>query len=296
MSSMDLKDAVGHWATALGGWHPGEGVTLHHTDLLNGIGQDGWMATLMFAITGKSFSPQQCQLFECIWSISTSFPEPRLWNNRVAALAGNVRSTAALGTAAAIATSEAIVYGHRPLVASMDFIQQSLSKVQQGHTLDDILNQALSAARTGNPGRGPNRDIAKLPGFGRPITNKDERINPLMQKATELGVDQGEHLQLGFALEKKLIERDSALRLNIATLMGALCADQGLTVRQYNYFVVLCFCAGFLPCGMDAENHPPGSFFPIPCSALNYTGPASRPWPYEKENENKNENGITEKV
>jgi citrate synthase len=273
-----LTDFVGHWQTLLGGWNPGHSVTLHGEDLLNDIGQQGWIATLMFALTGKKFTSQQLQLFECIWSISTSFPEPRLWNNRIAALAATARSSAALGAAAATATSEALVYGHRPLVASMAFIQQSLTLVEQGQTLDDIIDNALQSSRQGTPGRGPNRDIARLPGFGRPITQQDERIKPLMRKATVLGFEQGRHLQLGFELEQCLIARDSPLRLNIATLMGALCADQGLTTRQYNYFVVLCFSAGILPCGMDAETSPAGSFFPLPCNAVAYTGPAHRSW------------------
>lgn len=273
-----LTQAIGHWSTALGGWHPGEGVTLHHTDLLNDVAQEGWMATVMFAITKRRFDKQQCHLFECLWSICGSFPEPRLWNNRVAAIAGNARSTAALGTAAAVATSEAIIYGNRPIIASMDFIRQSLIQTKQGQSLDEILDHALAAPRQGNSARGPNRDLARLPGFGRPITSKDERIEPLMKKVTELGYEKGEHLQLAFDLEAKLIQRGSKLRLNISPIMGALCADQGLTTRQYNYFIVLCCCAGFLACGTDAENHPPGSFYPLPCSALEYLGPAARSW------------------
>jgi citrate synthase len=277
-TSSPLTDFVGHWKTMLGGWDPGHRVTLHNEDLLNGIGQHGWMATLMFALTGKKFTSQQLQLFECIWSIATSFPEPRLWNNRIAALAATARSSAALGTAAAIATSEAVVYGHRPLVASMAFIQQSLKLVEQGKTLGYVIDNALQSPRQGKPGRGPNRDIARLPGFGRPITQRDERIKPLMKKVVALGFDQGRHLQLGFELEQCLIDRGSALRLNIATLMSALCADQDLSTRQYNYFVVLCFSAGILPCGMDAESHPAGSFFPLPCDAVAYTGPTQRQW------------------
>lgn len=273
-----LADYTGHWSTLLGGWKPGHSVTLHGEDLLNGIGQHGWMATLLFSLTGKKFTASQLQLFECIWSIATSFPEPRLWNNRIAALAATARSSAALGTAAAIATSEAVVYGHRPLVASMAFIQQSLILIEKGQTLDDIIDNALQSPRQGSPGRGPNRDIARLPGFGRPITQQDERIKPLMKKATSLGFEKGRHLQLGFELEQCLISKGSLLRLNIATLMGALCADQGLTTRQYNYFVVLCFSAGILPCGMDAETHPAGSFFPLPCNTVAYTGPAQRQW------------------
>ena len=45
-----------------------------------------------------------------IWT-HTSYPDARLWNNRVAALAGTARSTGTLGIAAALAVSEAKIYG-----------------------------------------------------------------------------------------------------------------------------------------------------------------------------------------
>ena len=41
-----------------------------------------------------------------LW-VNTSYPDARIWNNRVAALAGSARSTGNLGVSAALAVSEA---------------------------------------------------------------------------------------------------------------------------------------------------------------------------------------------
>jgi len=267
------------WHTTMGGWFPGEGVTLRGKDLLNDAGTKGWMSVLLFAITGREFNPAQIQLFEGIWSIATSFPDPRLWNNRIAALAGTARSTPALGLSGAIAVSEATIYGQRPLLAAMAFLQNTLHKRQQGQPLESLLQRALQAKRRGRPGCGKRREVARLPGFGRPIVSRDERIEPLLSLARKLQYDRGEHLCLAQEIESTLPLMGEDWRMNIAALMGALCADQGLTPRQYYHYTSLCFSAGIVACGLDAEQHPPGAFFPLRCDRLRYQGPTPRRWP-----------------
>jgi len=66
--------------------------------------------------------------------------------------------------------------------------------------------------------------------------------------------------------------------MNISTLMGAMCADQGLTPRQYYHYITLCFSAGIMFCARDAENNPEGSFFPCRCESIDYQGPGMRDW------------------
>lgn len=275
-----LSDWETQWQTAMGGWYPGEGVTLRGKDLLNELGSQGWMSVLMYAITGREFSPTQIQLFEGIWSISTSFPDPRLWNNRIAALAGTARSTPALGLSSALAVSEATIYGQRPLLAAMAFLQRTLQRYQQGQNLESLLQQALQAKRRGRPGSGKCREVARLPGFGRPIVSRDERIEPLMNLARRLDCDRGEHVCLALEIESTLALMGEDWCMNIAALMGALCADQGLTPRQYYHYTGLCFSAGIIACGLDAEQHPPGAFFPLRCDRLRYQGPEPRRWPH----------------
>lgn len=273
-----LSEWEGRWRTELGAWFPGERVVLRGRDLLSDVGTQPWMGLLLFSITGREFTPAQIRLFEGIWSVSTSFPEPRLWNNRIAALSGSARSSSALGVAAGIAVSEAIVYGHRPLLATMDFLHRCVLRVRAGDKLCDILQSMLDAEVEGNPGSGKNRQLAKIPGFGRPITSRDERIAALYALASELGFRDGEHLRMAESVQSTLLEMGHEWYMNISVLMGALAADQGLTATEYYHYTILCFCAGLIPCAVDALEKPEGAFFPLRCENIRYTGVAPRVW------------------
>ncbi len=282
LTQADLSAWEDNWTTEMGAWFPGERVVFRGQDLFADLliepGQLSWMGLMLYGICGRKFDEQQLKLFEGIWSISTSFPDPRLWNNRIAALAVSARSTSNLGLSAGLAASEAIIYGHRPLVASMHFLCDTRQRLIKDESLEQVLEQRLTRSVPGKPGAGKNRQVAKIPGFGRPITAQDERIQPLLALAEHLGFDKGGHVVLAREIELALQCLGHNLRMNIATLMGALCADQGLNVRQYYHYITLCFSAGIMCCAYDAEQKPQGTFFPLPCERIDYSGPAQRQW------------------
>jgi hypothetical protein len=251
---------------------------LRGKDLFKELGHLSWMGLWLYGITGREFSPNQLRLFEGIWSVSTSFPDPRLWNNRIAALAASARSTPVLGMGAATAVSEAIIYGHQPLLAAYSFLEQTLKQQRHGHTLSDILGRALASSTEGKPGSGPNRCVAKIPGFGRPLVSRDERLDPLLELARRLALADGDFLKLAQDIENTLQEMGQDLRMNVATLMASLSADMGLNSREYYHYVSLCFSAGMMPCAIDAQRKPEGAFFPLRCERIDYHGPAPRTW------------------
>ena len=125
-----LLECEDNWITELGLSFPDQGrAVFRGKDLLNDLCDLPWMGLLLYGITGRILSPNQIELFEGIWVLSSSYPDPRLWNNRVASLAGTARSTASLGVGAAIAVSEASIYGGRPVIRSVDFIKRLKAKV-----------------------------------------------------------------------------------------------------------------------------------------------------------------------
>jgi len=270
------------WETAMGAWFPGERVLFRGKELLQELNQLSWMELILFGITGRQFQPNQIKLFEAIWVISTSFPEPRLWNNRIATLAGTSRSTVNLGVSAGIAASEAIIFGHRPLLATIDFLKKTQQRLANGEVLTNLIKEALNAQTRGRPGSGLNREVAKVPGFGRPITTNDERLQPLLTTAQNLGFTNGIHVLLAQRIEDALQQQGHNLYMNVATLMGALCADQDLSPREYYHYVSLCFTGGLLPCAIDAQSKPEGAFFPLRCDRIKYQGPKKRQWKTNK--------------
>lgn len=253
------------WTTAIGGWFPGERVVLRGKDLFQDFRGLPWMGLLLYGITGRIPDDKQIRLFEGIWSISASFPDPRLWNNRVAALAGTARSTAVLGVGAATSISEATIYGHRPLIKTIDLLYRLQRQLEQGTDLDQLVRTEMET-RHG------------VIGYGRPIHRNDERIPPLLALARELGFADGKHVRLAFAIEEVLRRGRWRMHMNIAALIAGLAADQGLSPEEHYRFMVLCFSAGMFPCHIDAMNKPEGTLFPLRCERIAYKGPARRAW------------------
>ena len=261
-----LLEHQDNWVTRMGLSFPGEGrVVFRGKDLLNELNDLPWMGLLLYGITGRILDAQQIQLFESMWVLSSSYPDPRLWNNRVASLAGTARSTGALGVSAAIAVSEASIYGRRPDIRSIDFIKRIKAKLDEGASLETLVLAEI-------------RDFRNIPGYGRPIVNGDERIEPVLDLARRLGCGEGPYVRLAFEIENILLSSRYRMRMNVAMLDAALAADQGLSVREYYYYTVLCFSAGIIPCYVDSNEGEEGCFLPLACDRIAYTGRKSRLW------------------
>ncbi len=253
------------WETKFGASFPGERVVYRGKDLFEDLQTSTWMELLLLGVTGREFSKNQIKLFDALWTLSVSYPDPRLWNNRVAALAGTARSTAALASSAASAVSEAQIYGGGAIIKAFDFITKTKKDLDEGKDLDEIIKSELKTERT-------------IRGYGRPIINSDERIKPIMKLAEKLGFSDGTHLKLAFEIEKVLSSGRWKMKMNVAALAAALSADQGLTVREYYHWCANSFLAGILPCFIDAIEHPEGAFFPLRCERISYEGVNSRSW------------------
>jgi hypothetical protein len=259
-----LLENHGRLKTRMGAFFVGERAIFRGQDLHVDLKNVDWLELYVFGITGRRFTPAQLRLMHAIWSY-TSYPDARLWNNRVAALAGTARSTANLGLAAALAVSEAHTYGRGVDVEAIDFLQRTLKQLDAGASLADSIDEQL-------------RRYRRIAGFGRPLADRDERIGPTMALVNELGFDQGSYLKLAFTVEKFLLEGRWRWHMNYGALAAALGADLGLSVTEYYQFVVLAFFAGMPPCFNEATERPEGTLFPVACTDILYHGPAKRRW------------------
>jgi citrate synthase len=260
-----LLEYEDNWVTEMGAWFPGERVVYRGKDLLWELQDQRWMGLLLYGITGRIFSDKQVKLFEGLWVLSSSFPELRLWNNRVAALAGTARSTASLGLGAAISVSEATIYGRRPDIKAIDFLIRTMDRLSDGVELGDLVRAELTQYRG-------------IPGYGRPIVGVDERIEPIMILARELGFTDGQFVKLAFEIQDILLKGRFRLHMNVAMLAAALAADQGLNRREFYHYTILCFTAGMFPCFIEAATSPEGALFPLRCTRVLYEGKPRRPW------------------
>lgn len=260
-----LKSHAGRLRTRVGACWPGERAVFRGHDLHQDLRDSDWLELYLFGITGRHFTPQETRLLHGIWVI-TSYPDTRIWNNRVAGLAGSARSTPILGLAAAQAVSEARIYGGGPGLRAIDFFQRAAKAVGSGANLRDVVAGELESRY--------------IYGFGRPINCHDERLAWLIELARSQGLGEGKHLTLAFKVQKILVEGldKPALKMNYAGLTAALCADLGLTTRQFHIFRLPLFLAGMPPCWIEAAEKPEGALFPTPCDGIAYEGLAERPW------------------
>jgi len=259
-----LEQQVGRLATTMGAFFPGERAVFRGHDLHISLKDMNWLGLYLFGITGRRFTPQQVNVVQALWCY-TSYPDARLWNNRVAALAGTARSTGTLGIAAALAVSEAQIYGRGVDLRASEFLSRARTQVEAGTDLAALVRTELKQQRG-------------IAGYGRPITSGDERIAPMMVLVRALGLDGGPHLKLALEVERILLEGRWRLHMNYAALAAALCADLGMSPREYYFASIMAFLAGMPPCYLEAAEKPEGQLFPLPCRVLSYEGVARRHW------------------
>lgn len=264
---------IGVVQSRLGKFYPGSHVIFRGHDLHAELKDMGWFELNLFGLTGRRFGAAERRLLEAIW-VYTSYPDARIWNNRVAALAGSTRSTFTLGVAAALAVSEATIYGGGILKRAIDFYLRTQAQMAAGASLEACVQAELDARRI-------------IPGFGRPLVNGDERNPRILALAQELGLDRGPHLRLAQAIEDYLFKGRWRVKMNYGGLTAALAADLGLSAQEFHHYWFSAFQAGMPPCHIDAAAHEEGTLFALPCSQVGYEGPARREWPARRKGEGK---------
>jgi hypothetical protein len=250
--------------TRMGGCFPGSHAIFRGHDLHAELKDMDWIELYVFGITGRRFTSEQVRLLHAMW-VCTSYPDVRIWNNRVAGLAAAARSTPTLALSASLAVSEAVIYGGNAFVRGIDFLLQAHRLVVEGRSPEDVIREELK--------------VRRIYGFGRPINSADERIPWLLDIARGLGFEDGPYLRFAFEVERILVARHPALRMNYAGLMAAMAADLGFSCREFHLFVFPAFLAGMPPCYLESADRPEGTLFPLSCGHVRYEGVPKRSWP-----------------
>jgi citrate synthase len=261
-----LRRNVGKVRSRVGGCFIGSHVMFRDKDLHAELGDASWFEVYLYGITGRRFSQAELRLLDALWAY-TSYPDTRIWNNRVAALAGTARSTANLGVSAALAVSEASIYGRGIDVRASEFLIRTRAEIAAGAELAVCVRRELTARRS-------------LAGYGRPVSNRrDERLDPMLKLARSLGLADGPHVALAHDIERYLLESRLRMSMNYGALGAALTADLGLSTREHYLYLFASFLAGMPPCYLDAAERPARTLLPLPCDGVAYKGAPHRAWP-----------------
>lgn len=252
-----------NWPTNKGAWFPGEKVLYREKSLFEDFNNKSWMTLLLYGIKGVMPSESHAKMVGTVWSISASFPDPRLWNNRVASLCATSRSTGSLALSASTAVTQAKIYGSQPVFLGSSLLYEIKKLIDSGIDMESVVIGQLKRNRY-------------LPGFGRPLISRDERIDPLLREAERLGYGNGTYLTLLKLVQDMLKAKRYKLNANIAIYCAAIFLDLGYDPHEAYLVSVLAFSAGFFPCYQDALEKSEGAFFPLACDQIAYEGISKR--------------------
>lgn len=253
------------WESTMGGCFPGERAVFRGKDVFSEFKNWGWLNMLFFCSTGKKLSANSEKFLNGLYCMCFNYADPRIWNNRVAALAGTVSSTAQLGVCASSAVSEAVIYGGPPVSQSLEFLIRAKKCYDNGQSCKQIIEDELQKNRT-------------VFGYGRPISKLDERVEPAISLLKDLDLFDRPYMQLAMLMHEHLINSEQEISINIGGVMAGFCADEGATPQELYYLMVVCFYVGSLACYIDTIEKPEGMFFPIRCSRVKYSGAEIRAW------------------
>jgi hypothetical protein len=262
-----LKQHEGPFRTKMGAVFIGERAVFRGVDPHLAFKDASWMDLYVYGITGKRLAANQLRVLEGLWTCS-SYPDGRLWNNRVAALAGSTRSYGGAGVSAALMVSDAAIIGRQVDCYIADLLVRTLLQMRAGADLETLIRDERSRNRI-------------IKGYGR--TMHPERIDERLPVAQALlqreGIEPGPHFQLAFEIERVLSGiLGRYLPMTYSTVITAIALDFGLTPRECYFFDYLLFVAGMPPCYLEALEKPEGASFVLRCERIDYTGPARRSW------------------
>lgn len=249
-----------------GGWSADGKAVMHGYDIHEQLSPNiTWMQGMILATTGRLYPKNVARLLEAIF-VTTGYPDPRLWCNRVVTLAGSTHCPAVASLASGLASAEAGIYGGQSEYWAARTIQKAhnifLEHGDKG--LKIFVENQLKRHRA-------------VFGFGRPVVHVEERIPPIEAIAAQLGILTGPHLLIARRIEKMVKKR--RLIMNYGGYVIARLLDLGFSAREIYRILTLAFYNGLVPCYVEAFENEPGTFLPIACEDILYEGVGERPLP-----------------
>ncbi|MBU0730703.1 MAG: hypothetical protein KKE17_02240 [Proteobacteria bacterium] len=273
------KDDVSFWDqhrgvinARKGGWVPGEAIYNQGYSMMEDlVGKVSFFQVLVLNITGRMIDRKFAEWIDNIY-ICMSWPDSRIWCNQVSTLAGTMRTTPVAAVCAGILAADSPMYGSAPVLAGSQFIREALIKKQKGMTAEEIVKE--QQRRPSSP--------PVITGYARPVAKGDERVIAMKMVTEKLGFEIGDHLKLGFEIER-VLESQFDETMNICGYVSAFFADQGFSPHEcYQVFTAVVY-GGTHACYAEALEQPPGSFFPLRCEDIDYQGKPPRPVPEHDE-------------
>ncbi len=251
-----------------GGWLAGKGVFCHGYDMLEDlVGKASYFQVLVLNVLGYLPEKRFTDWLEAVY-ICLSWPDPRIWCNHIGALGGSARTSVVAASVAGVLAADSSMYGSRPLLAGVGFIQRACAEREAGASVEAIVANELKR----------HHGKVKIMGYARPLASGDERIAALEEVTARLGFQVGAHLQLAYDVEA-ILQRDFDESMNVCGYASAFLSDRGFNAEEIYRMSTWCVSSGVMACYIDARGKPPDAFLPLRCDDIEYRGQPARELP-----------------
>ena len=252
-----------------GQWKVGQGVISHGYDLLSEIvGEKSVTESQILNATGKMPSPEFAKWVEAA-TLCLTWPDPRIWCNRIGALGGSSGATSIASVCSGIQASDSSTYGPYTLKDGLRLIYRAKQEIADKEiSVEEFVYQEVKK-HGGKP---------LLMGYARPIAKGDERVTAMRRVTNQLGYKPGEHMVLADQIEE-ILRREFDEAMNICGYISGFFADQKMTVNEVYRIFGIMVAGGVLACYVDAAEREKGTFAPLRVEDIHYTGPEIRQVP-----------------
>jgi len=242
-------------------------VTLRGENLMKYLESHSYFQTMILAVTGRHVDRSIADWVEVLFGCM-SYPDARIWCNTIAALGGDGKCSIVGATAAGIMAADSTLYGSRPILSSMEFIESANLAAISGSAVEDIVEEQVRLKK----GR------FSIVGFSRPLATGDERLILLRGKARALGMIKGEHETLAMRIHEYAV-KEYGESINMNGYVAAVSLDQGFSAKEVYQLSSAAVLSGLEACFVDYEDRQAGSFLPLRCDDVDYIGPEKRSLP-----------------
>lgn len=192
--------------------------------------------------------------------------DPRIWAMKVVRLA-SAWGQLAPGICAGLLATEG-VYGPGSVRPCAELLLQLAAELGDGDdaALDAIVARVLAAPE------------ARIPGFGVPAREQDERVTTVARCLERRGLEHLPHWSLVRRLETVMSKRRKS-PLNIGGAYAALLLDCGFTPAQVQPVVLFCVLPNLLANAQEGAVQAPAVLQRLPASTVRYVGAPPRKSP-----------------
>jgi len=251
--------------TDIGKWVGGVDVTIRGYSLFDELfDKVSYFQVLVLNVTGRLISKNLSTWLENNF-IVMSYPDARIWCNKVGAICGTTHSSPTAATAAGVLCADSRIYGgSQSTLVTMKFLEKALKSKESGLTVEKIIKQL--PIKQGMPA---------VPGFVRPVAKDDERIKPHLLMTQRLGFENGDYLKLASEISEYM-DSHYSMGINIDGYSAAFLLDQDFTPEEVYKINSLRVASGVTACYSDNIQHSENSFLPLRCDDIEYIGPKVR--------------------